>query len=95
MRVAIRMINPIISKNLLQERDIIAKYSLRDAITNKTISKLIHLILDTIKIKENLPINLIKKYNEKEYIRNYDEFIKMVKKSKSNILSRISTKPAS
>ncbi len=59
----IEMINPIISKNLLQEREIIAKYSLRDAITNKTISKLVHLILDTIKVKENLPISLIEKYN--------------------------------
>ncbi|MGM9974068.1 MAG: ATP-dependent DNA helicase RecG [Clostridiaceae bacterium] len=59
----IEMINPIISKNLLQEREIIAKYSLRDAITNKMISKLVHLILDTIKIKENLPLSLVEKYN--------------------------------
>ncbi|WP_040211660.1 ATP-dependent DNA helicase RecG [Clostridium polynesiense] len=59
----LEIINPIISKNLLQEKGIIAKYSLKDALSNKIISKLIHGVLDNIKIRENLTEGIIKKYN--------------------------------
>lgn len=59
----LEVINPIIGCKELKNADIIAKYSLKDALTNKIISKLINQVLDNIVIKENFPKELIKKYN--------------------------------
>ena len=59
----IEIINPIVTRNIIQERSIIAKYALRDSLTNKIISKLIHQILDSITIRENLPERILSKYN--------------------------------
>ncbi len=60
---SLEVINPIVSRNILQDKGIIAKYSLHDAINNKIISKLMHQVLDSITINENLPKRVIKRYN--------------------------------
>lgn len=60
---SLEIMNPIVSRNILQDKGIIAKYSLHDAINNKIISKLMHQVLDSITINENLPHRVIKKYN--------------------------------
>lgn len=60
---SLEVINPIVSRNILEDKGIIAKYSLHDAINNKIISKLMHQVLDSITINENLPQRVIKRYN--------------------------------
>lgn len=60
---SLEIMNPIVSRNILQDKGIIAKYSLHDAINNKIISKLMHQVLDSIIINENLPHRVMEKYN--------------------------------
>ncbi|WP_032121778.1 ATP-dependent DNA helicase RecG [Clostridium amazonitimonense] len=57
------VINPVIGSKDLKSGNIVSKYVLKDNLTNKIILKLINTILDNIEIKENLPLELLKKYN--------------------------------
>ncbi|GIM27847.1 ATP-dependent DNA helicase RecG [Clostridium polyendosporum] len=59
----LEIINPIIACNDAIKNEIVPKYSLKNDLTNKIISKLIHQVLDKIKITENFPYYLIEKYN--------------------------------
>ena len=58
----ITVVNPIIACSDALKSDIIPKYALKNQITNKILSKLINLVLEEIKIEENLPKVLIEKY---------------------------------
>lgn len=59
----IEIINPIISCNDSVESKIIPVYRLKDNIKNSMITKAINSVLDKIKIEDNLPLNILKKYN--------------------------------
>ncbi|SHE60468.1 ATP-dependent DNA helicase RecG [Clostridium fallax] len=59
----IEVINPICACKEALDSDIIPKYALKNELTNKILSKLINNILDTVNIEENLPKDLIGKYN--------------------------------
>ncbi len=59
----IEVINPIVSCNDSLGSKIVPVYRLKDNIKNSIITKAINSILDKIKIEDNLPKNIIKKYN--------------------------------
>ena len=59
----LEIINPLNACKELDKTEIIPKYNLNSNLTNKILSKLIHGVLDKVLIKENLPLNLISKYN--------------------------------
>ena len=63
-RVANRLevINPIIGVKLAKENEIVPKYSLKEELTDKILIKLISNCLENIKIKDNLPQEMIDKY---------------------------------
>ena len=58
----ITVINPIIACKDALKSEIIPKYALKNQITNKILSKLINLVLEEVKIEENIPKILIEKY---------------------------------
>ncbi len=59
----LEVINPIVASKEVKDSGICAKYSLNSAVNNKIIAKLIHGLLDGIKINEVLPQDLVEKYN--------------------------------
>jgi len=59
----LEVVNPIISCTDAKESKIIPKYSLRDDMSYKIIPKLINQVLDDVDIYDNLPKELLDKYN--------------------------------
>ena len=59
----LEIINPSIGIKLAKENEIVPKYSVKGELTDKIIIKLISQCLENINIKDNLPQELIKKYN--------------------------------
>lgn len=59
----LEVVNPIISCNDSLESNIIPVYKLKDNIKNTMITKAINNVLDEIIIEDNLPKNIIKRYN--------------------------------
>lgn len=57
------VINPIISCNDAKESKIISKYSLKEDMSDKMIPKLINQVLDKVDIYDNLPNDMLDKYN--------------------------------
>ncbi|NFH68351.1 ATP-dependent DNA helicase RecG [Clostridium botulinum] len=55
--------NPTIVCETALDNSILPKYPLKGDISNKIIEKLINLVIDSIIIKENLPLGILKKYN--------------------------------
>ncbi|NFT91987.1 ATP-dependent DNA helicase RecG [Clostridium botulinum] len=55
--------NPTIVCETALYNSILPKYPLKGDISNKIIEKLINLVIDSIIIKENLPLGILKKYN--------------------------------
>ncbi|NFH88770.1 ATP-dependent DNA helicase RecG [Clostridium botulinum] len=55
--------NPTIVCETALDNSILPKYPLKGDISNKIIEKLINLVIDSIIIKENLPVGILKKYN--------------------------------
>lgn len=55
--------NPIIASNESLKSEIIPKYSLKGEITNNFLVKIIGEVLDNIYVNENLPEEIIRKYN--------------------------------
>lgn len=56
-------VNPVIINDAINKSGIIAKYSLNSALTNKLLLKLVNLALEEVRISENLPRNIVNKYN--------------------------------
>lgn len=59
----LEVVNPIVSSNHSLESEIIPKYSLKGELSNNFLVKIIGDVLDNIKINENLPDDIVKKYN--------------------------------
>lgn len=59
----LEIINPSVGIKLAKENEIVPKYSVKGELTDKIIIKLISQCLENINIKDNLPQELIKKYN--------------------------------
>lgn len=59
----LEVVNPIVSSNHSLESEIIPKYSLKGELSNNFLVKIIGEVLDEIKINDNLPDYIIKKYN--------------------------------
>ena len=59
----LEIVNPVIISDAINKSGIIAKYSLNSALTNKLLLKLINQALEQVKISENLPRNIVNKYN--------------------------------
>ena len=57
------VINPQISSNEALKGKIIPKYSLKGELTNNFLVKIIGQVLDSITLAENLPLDIVKKYN--------------------------------
>ncbi|NFT06816.1 MULTISPECIES: ATP-dependent DNA helicase RecG [Clostridium] len=55
--------NPTIVCEEALDNSILPKYPLKGDISNKVIEKLINLVIDSIIIKENLPLDMLNKYN--------------------------------
>ncbi|NFI05070.1 ATP-dependent DNA helicase RecG [Clostridium botulinum] len=55
--------NPTIVCEEALDKSILPKYSLKGDISNKIIEKLINLVIDSMIIKENLPLDILNKYN--------------------------------
>ncbi|MCS6130228.1 ATP-dependent DNA helicase RecG [Clostridium botulinum] len=55
--------NPTVVCEEALDNSILPKYPLKGDISNKTIEKLINLVIDSIIIKENLPLDMLNKYN--------------------------------
>ncbi|WP_055667859.1 ATP-dependent DNA helicase RecG [Desnuesiella massiliensis] len=56
-------VNPVIINDAINKSGIIAKYSLNSALTNKLLLKLVNQALEEVRISENLPRNIVSKYN--------------------------------
>lgn len=59
----LEIINPSVGVKLAKENEIVPKYSIKGELTDKIIIKLVSQCLEGIKINDNLPSDLIKKYN--------------------------------
>lgn len=59
----LEVINPIIASNESLKSEIIPKYSLKGELTNNFLVKIVGQVLDDIFVNENLPKEIIKKYN--------------------------------
>ena len=59
----LEVMNPLNACKELDKTEIIPKYNLNSNLTNKLLAKLIHGVLDNVLIKENLPLNIVEKYN--------------------------------
>lgn len=59
----LEVVNPTIACNDATQNKIVPKYSLKDNLTSNILGKLIHQILDNVVINENLPKDIIAKYN--------------------------------
>ena len=59
----LEVINPQISSNEALEGKILPKYSLKGELTNNFLVKIIGQVLDAITLSENLPLDIVKKYN--------------------------------
>lgn len=59
----LEIINPAIGIKLAKENEIVPKYSIKGELTDKILIKLVSQCLDGIKIKDNLPNELINKYS--------------------------------
>ncbi|MBM7835124.1 ATP-dependent DNA helicase RecG [Clostridium sardiniense] len=55
--------NPQIGSNESLKSEIIPKYSLKGELTNNFLAKVVGQVLDTITVTENLPLDILKKYN--------------------------------
>ena len=58
----IEVVNPIVGIKAAMENEIVPKYSLKEELTDKILIKLISNCLENIKIKDNLPQEMIDKY---------------------------------
>ena len=58
----IEVVNPIVGIKVAMENEIVPKYSLKEELTDKILIKLISNCLENIKIKDNLPQEMIDKY---------------------------------
>ncbi|MBS5926074.1 MAG: ATP-dependent DNA helicase RecG [Clostridium sp.] len=58
----LEIVNPLVGCEDALKSEIIPKYPLKGDLTDKLITKLISLVLDSIKITENLPIEMCQKY---------------------------------
>ena len=58
----LEIVNPLVGCEDALKSEIIPKYPLKGDLTDKLITKLISLVLDSIKITENLPIEMCEKY---------------------------------
>ena len=58
----LEIVNPLIGCNDALKSEIIPKYTLKGDLTDKLITKLVSLVLDSIKITENLPEDICCKY---------------------------------
>lgn len=59
----LEVINPIVSCNDAKESKILSKYSLKEDMSDKMIPKLINQVLDEVDIYDNLPKEILDKYN--------------------------------
>lgn len=59
----LEIVNPQISSNEALKSEIIPKYSLKGELTNNFLAKIVGEVLDNIVVAENLPKDIIKKYN--------------------------------
>ncbi|MEQ8196410.1 MAG: ATP-dependent DNA helicase RecG [Clostridiaceae bacterium] len=71
---AFEVINPIITSSETLESEIIPKYQLKGDIKNNVFIKLINQVLFSIKIKDNLPVEIIQKYK----LASLDESIRNI-----------------
>lgn len=58
----IEVVNPIVGIKVAMKNEIVPKYSLKEELTDKILIKLISNCLENIKIKDNLPQEMIDKY---------------------------------
>ena len=58
----LEIVNPLVGCEDALKSEIIPKYPLKGDLTDKLITKLISLVLDSIKITENLPIEMCERY---------------------------------
>lgn len=70
----LEVVNPMIAGNEAKKSEIIPKYPLKAGISDKFITKLISQVLDTIRIKDNLPSSLLNKYK----LTSLDEAIREI-----------------
>lgn len=59
----LEVVNPLVVGKEALSSEIIPKYSLKADLSEKLLTKLVSMVLDTIVIKDNLPEDIIKKYN--------------------------------
>lgn len=59
----LEVVNPLVVGKEALNSEIIPKYSLKADLSDKLLTKLISTVLDTIYIKDNLPSNILEKYN--------------------------------
>lgn len=58
----LEIVNPIVGVKVAKENEIVPKYSLKGDLTDKILIKLINQCIEEVKIKDNLPKDLLDKY---------------------------------